>query len=143
MVERYFDFYLAAMAILKDDQDAKDAVQDAVVATMVKRGVDNPYAYCCKVLRNKCMDMIRRNRRLEAFNEDQPEVDSEHEERLMKLRKLKDELPFLSRTVIELHYEEDFTIEEISKQIGVNVARVKRIVSDTKEILRKRMEEEI
>ncbi len=143
MVEHYFDLYQVAVSMLKDDQDAKDAVQDAVVATMVKRGVDNPYAYCCQSLRNKCVDIIRRNRRLDSLDENKMVQDTEHEEKLIKLRKLKEELPFLSRTVIEMHYEDDYTIAEISQQLGINVARVKRIVSETRQLLRKKMEDEI
>ena len=143
LVDHYFDFYLIAVAILKDDDDAKDAVQDAVVATMVKSGVKDPFSYCCQVLRNKCIDMMRHRNRLSKIDENILIVDPEREEMLKALAKLKKELPFLSRTVIEMHYEDAYTVESIAEKVGISVAKTKRIISKTKQFLRKKMEEEL
>ena len=129
LVDHYLDYYLIAVAILKNDQDAKDAVQDAVVATMVSRGVNNPDGYCRQVLRNKCIDIIRHRGRFRKIEEDILVTDPE-----------KDEMPFFMRTVIELHYEEEYTLEEISSKLCISVSKVKRVLAEAKKDLRNKME---
>lgn len=142
LVDHYLDYYLIAVAILKNDQDAKDAVQDAVVATMVKSGVRDPNYYCRQVLRNKCIDIIRHRDKLTKLDDNILVTDPEKEEMLQLLTKAKNELPFFMRTVIELHYEEEYTIEDISGKVGVSVSKVKRILAEAKDIIRKKMEME-
>ena len=140
LVDHYLDFYVIAVAILKNDQDAKDAVQDAVVATLVKTGVRDPNYYCRQVLRNKCIDMLRHRERLRMIEDDILVTDPEKEEMLQMLTKAKNELPFFMRTVIELHYGEEYTLENISDNRGVSVAKVKRILAEARKELRKKME---
>lgn len=143
LVDHYFDFYLMAVAMLKDDQDAKDAVQDAVVNTMVHHNVKDPYFYCRQTLKNKCIDMLKHNSRLNKIDEWMLVSDPEHEEQLSVLRKVKNELSFLDRAVIELHYEENYTVDDIAQKVGISVAKTKRIIAKTKDYLKKRMEEEL
>lgn len=140
LVDHYLDYYLIAVAILKNDQDAKDAVQDAVVATMVSRGVNNPDGYCRQVLRNKCIDIIRHRGRFRKIEEDILVTDLEKDEMLQMLVKAKDEMPFFMRTVIELHYEEEYTLEEISSKLCISVSKVKRVLAEAKKDLRNKME---
>lgn len=140
LVDHYLDYYLIAVSILKNDQDAKDAVQDAVVATLVKSGVKDANSYCRQVLRNKCIDMLRHRDKLRKLDDNILVTDPEKEEMLRLVTKAKDELPFFMRTVIELHYEEEYTIEDISSKVGVSVSKVKRVLAEAKGILRKKME---
>jgi RNA polymerase sigma factor (sigma-70 family) len=86
---------------------------------------------------------MRHRNRLSKIDENILIVDPEREEMLKALAKLKKELPFLSRTVIEMHYEDDYTVESIAEKVGISVAKTKRIISKTKQFLRKKMEEEL
>ena len=56
---------------------------------------------------------------------------------------VKNELSFLDRAVIELHYEENYTVDDIAQKVGISVAKTKRIIAKTKDYLKKRMEEEL
>ena len=45
LVDHYLEFYNRAVAILNDEDDAKDAVQDALVKTLLAIGVRDPWHF--------------------------------------------------------------------------------------------------
>ncbi len=59
----YRRMYAVAYAILRNADDASDAVQDAVSALWQRRGdlpvPDNSLAFCCRTMRNSCIDRLR------------------------------------------------------------------------------------
>lgn len=61
----YRRMYATAVAILRDADDASDAVQDTIAALWQKHeGIDvpdNPQAFCCRSVRNTCIDRLRFN----------------------------------------------------------------------------------
>lgn len=140
LVDRYLDFYTTALAILKDDEDAKDAVQDALVNTLVKTGVKDPFGYCMQAVRNRCIDMIRHRGKFSQLNDNTITVDPEREALLRMVAEMKSRLPFLAKNIVELHYEEDYTIPEVASKLGISVSKVKRILAETKTELRIKLE---
>ena len=54
LVDHYLDYYSVAMAILKDDDDAREAVQEGLVKTMMQRHVKDVNGYCVSVVKNNC-----------------------------------------------------------------------------------------
>ena len=61
----YRRMYAAAYSILRNSDDASDAVQD-VISTLWQQHKDlpipdNPMAFCCRAARNNCIDRMRSN----------------------------------------------------------------------------------
>lgn len=61
----YRRMYATALAILRDADDASDAVQDTITALWQRHDriaiPDNPPAFCCRSVRNTCIDRLRLN----------------------------------------------------------------------------------
>ena len=51
LADHYYDYLSMARTLLRNDEEAKDAVQEALAATMASLWVTNVHSYCCKVLR--------------------------------------------------------------------------------------------
>lgn len=65
LLPQYRQMYAAAFAILRDTDDASDAVQDTISALWLKHdrmdAPDNPQAFCYQTIRNHCIDRLRQN----------------------------------------------------------------------------------
>lgn len=65
LLPQYRQMYAAAFAILRDPDDASDAVQDTISALWQKHeGMEIPEnvpAFCNRTIRNHCIDRIRQN----------------------------------------------------------------------------------
>lgn len=140
LVDRYLDLYTAALAILKNDEDAKDAVQDALVSTLVKTGLRDPYGYCLQAVRHRCIDILRHRGLLRQLDDNMAVVDPEREELLRLVAEKRAELPLLARRIIELHYEDNRSIPEVAAKLGVSVSKVKRMLVEIKTELKTKLE---
>lgn len=143
LVDHYLDFYSVAMAMLKDEDDAKEVVQEALTRTLLKRRLKDPCGYCVRIIRHLSLDMLHHRSRLMQVDEMMLVSDYEHEELLRAVSEKKEELPVVAQTVLELHYEEDYTLSEVAGMLQMSVSTVKRILSDAQYSLRKKLEEEI
>lgn len=143
LVDHYLDFYSVAMAIVRDEQDAKDAVQEALVRTLTKSGVDDVCAYCVRTVKNLCLNMLQHRHRLTEVEDMMLVTDLEHDHLLRIVAEKKEELSELARAVLELHFEEGYTLSEVAGMLGINVSKLKRILADAKYELKKKMEAEL
>ncbi len=128
------------MRLLDDVDDAKDAVQEALVATMVRSGVNDVYNYCQWVLRNKCIDMLRYRNKKRALDEGAFCSDPYTEELLKLVADKKAELEPEARQVLELHYEDGLTLAKVAEQMKMSVSSVKRLLAVAKESLKHKIE---
>ena len=143
LVDHYLDFYSVAMAILKDDDDAREAVQEALVKTMLQRRVKDVCSYCVSVVKNESIAMIKRRRRQVGVDELMLVTDYEHDALLRLVVEKKEELSELARAVVELHDEDGYTLSEVAGMIQMSVSTVKRILANAHYELRKKIEAEI
>lgn len=143
LVDHYLDFFSVAMAILKDEDDAREAVQEAVVKTMLQLRVKDVCGYCVCVVKNECLAMIKRRRRHTSVDELMMVTDYEHEELLRIVAEKKEELSEVAKAVVELHDEEGYTLSEVAGMIQMSVSTVKRILANAHYELRKKIEAEI
>ena len=143
--EHYLDFFSVAMSMLKDEDDARDAVQEALTKTMLKFHLKEPRNYCLKTLKNQCLDMLSHRNRLVEIDETMLVTDpeSEHEELLRLVRQKKEELSEMARTVLELHDEDGHTMEEVAGMLQVSPSTIKRILRNARQELRIKLENEI
>lgn len=140
--EHYLDFYSRAVSILDDEDDAKDAVQEAVVKTLVSVGVRDMVAYCFRATEHECINILRHRQRLMKLDEDIMESPSDRE-RLRELRECRDLLLPMERRVFELRRDHGYTNVETAGRTGVSVATVKRLLASAEKKLVYNMRHEI
>ena len=141
--DHYLDFFSVAMAMLRDEQDARDAVQEALTRTMMKLRLKDPCNFCFMTLKHQCLDILHHRNRMVSIDEDMLTVDPEREELLRIVRQKKEELSEMARTVLELHDEEDYTMSEIAGMLHVSPSTVKRTLLSAREEMRKKLKYEI
>lgn len=141
--ERYLDFFSVAMSILKDEDEARDAVQEALTRTMTKLLVREPCNFCMRTLKHLCIDTLRHRKRLVGIEETMLSTDPEHEELLELVRRKKEELSEMARIVLELHDEDGHTLVEVAGMLKVSPSTVKRIVHGARNEMRKKLEGEM
>lgn len=143
LVDHYLDYYSVAMAILKDDGDAREAVQEALVKTLLQRRVKDANNYCASVVKNNCLAILKRRHRQVSLDELMLVTDYEHEELLRLVAEKKEELSEVARAVVELHDEDGYTLSEVAGMMQMSVSTVKRILADAHYELKKKIEREI
>jgi RNA polymerase sigma factor (sigma-70 family) len=141
--ERYLDFFSVAMSILKDEDEARDAVQEALTRTMTKLLVREPCNFCMRTLKHLCIDTLRRRKRLVDIDETMLATDPEHEELVELVRRKKEELSEMARMVLELHDEDGHTLNEVAGMLEVSPSTVKRILYDARNEMRRKLEGEM
>lgn len=121
------DLYRVALAILMNDEDAADAIQDTILTCWEKLNMlkEEKYfkSWMTRILINKCYDIRRKALRvvnLEACEEPiaEDEYNLEYKEALSCLNEK-------YRSVMTLFYGEGYRIEEISAILEIPVSTVK------------------
>lgn len=124
-----------AKSILKNDQDAEDAVQEAICAAFANRGAlrdgEKFKPWLLRILANKCYDTCRKRRpavNLEDVADYLPAAAPDHAEHMalwQAVMALGDDV----RATVTLFYYDDLSIKEISGILGISQAAVKTRLS--------------
>ena len=141
------EFYRVAFYILEDEAEAEDAVQVLFLKLWSGRdaldGIRNPKGYGIRVLRNLCLDRIRRSRKMET-----PAVLPEPEwpgrqdeavdekERLAKVLDAIKSLPDRQREVLTLRTLDGLSYEEIAERTGMNQLTLRVLLSQARRKIR-------
>ena len=141
--EHYLDFYSRAVAILNDEDDAKDAVQEAVVKTLVSVGVHDMVAYCYRATEHECINILRHKSKLTQY--DEQTVEDRHEDDSLKrqLRECRQMLLPMERRVLELRRDHGYSISETATRVSVSPATVKRLLASAENKIIYNMQHEI
>lgn len=139
-----------AIQFLKNEEQAKDVVQDVFLKLWQKRGelekVENIEAFAMRMTRNRCLDLIRSNRsvpvedtKIRYLNEERldPDMEMDISEAAQLVRNVIGTLPEMQRQVIwlrdieQLDYEEIAGITEMEvNTLRVNLSRARKKVRD-------------
>ena len=131
--------YKVAFYILESEEEARDAVQDAFVKLWNDRetlgDVNSPKAYAIRLVKNLCIDRIRRQR-LE-FPEELPERVSpegqddeiDQKERLNMVMEAIKSLPDRQREILWLRAVENLSYDEISERLGMTPLTLRVLLS--------------
>jgi len=131
-------FYRIAFYLLEDRADALDAVQDLYVKLWKMRDsldlVRNPAAYGALLLRNLCIDRIRRLRPSEPLAEDlpgapPPDETLENRESLGTLFQAMERLPDSQRNLLKMHLLQGLSYDEIAAETGLSPLNIRVQVS--------------
>ena len=139
--------FRTARAILHSDEDAEDAVQEAICTAFAHRDslreAEKFKPWILRILANKCYDVCRKRRStvdLDAAGE-LPAPETDHVQRLtlwQAVLSLHDDL----RAPVALFYYDGLSIREISRVLGISEAAVKTRLSRGRARLRQLLEEE-
>lgn len=115
------DMYRVAVSILMNDEDAADAIQDAILACWEKiDGLKEPRyfgTWMMRILINKCYDIRKRNQRFTDLGDwEEPAAEDHYNLEWKEALSVLDER---HRVVVELFYGEGYRTEEIAKILKI------------------------
>lgn len=141
------DLYRVAYYILESQQDAEDAVQDLYLRLYdgldALDSVNNPRAYCITLIRNICIDRIRKTRLSGTDNLPQvPISETPQDERLSQRQQLKEILGRMSRLskreqeVLKMKVFDGLSYDEIQARTGLSYLNLRVVLSNARRKLK-------
>lgn len=141
--------YRIAFYILEDKALAEDAVQEVFLKLWETRdrlnGILTPKAYCITMVKNICLDRVRRASRLE-FPSQLPEQEAppvqdaiDNKERLAMVMEAVKSLPDRQREVLLLRTVEGLSYEEISARTGIGALSLRVLLSRARTTLKEKL----
>ncbi|MFV0536707.1 MAG: RNA polymerase sigma factor [Dysgonomonas sp.] len=139
--------YRIAYRIVQDAANAEDIVQDTFIKLWNKRdemeSVDNTEAFAIVILRNTCLDYLRKtkNDRYTDYDTDMPETTSltkeiELRDEAEKVKYLINKLPDQQRQVMMMKHWDDYSDEEIEQATGLSAGNIRVILSRARKTIR-------
>ncbi len=131
-------FYRVAFYLLEDEADAKDAVQELYLKLWTLRDhlelIREPAAYGSLLMKNLCIDRIRKRKPREALREDQaddppPDRQLELREELKDVLGKMDALPPNQRKLLGMRVLQGLSYDEISQQTGLSPLNIRVQIS--------------
>ena len=144
-------FYRVAFHLLESREDAEDAVQELYLKLYESNhrlnAVSNPLAYGISVLKNICIDRIRRRtvRKAEQVDERIPLEEAPPDSRVVskdlleRLMTEMDKLPEMQTRVLKMKTVEGLDYKEIAEKIGLSQVHVRVLVSTARKTLKRRL----
>ena len=144
-------FYRVAFYLLESESDAEDAVQDLYLKLWSARSsladVRNPFAYGVSLLKNICIDRIRRRtaRQTEPLEKAPPleevsaQKGTEIRDTLRYLLKEMEKLPPRQCEILKMKVMDDLSYEDISKRTGLSQVHVRVLVAAARKTLKSKL----
>lgn len=127
----YMPLGMYAMRIVGDADDAEDLVENTFVkawqAIHDGRDLDNFRSYMYLLVRNECIDFLRKKKNLADISEI-PDVEEETidtSERDARIWKAMDELPEKCREIFLMSKRDGLSNEEIAEELDISIKTVK------------------
>lgn len=122
--------YRVSMVMLKNEQDAQDAVQEAILIAYRSRHTLRAEHYfgtwLTRILINECKKQLRQRKHYADLGDSLPEIASRDNPYLsVEIGDAIDRLPEGLRLIVILFYVEDYSIEEISRTLMIPKGTVK------------------
>lgn len=151
--ESYKGLYLHALSFVREEEDAKDIVND--VFEYVWDHYDridfsvpvNPLLY--KLVRNRSLDFLRHEKTVErfrayqsCFSPEQADDYKEYEELIEKVMSLIESMPTQTRTVFMKCFVEKKKYKEVGEELNISVNTVRTHISKALRILRDRFSDD-
>ena len=144
-------FYRVAYYLLESEEDAEDALQELYLKLWAARsglsGVQNPPAYGISMLKNICIDRIRKRmvRKSEPLDKVPHPEDTHTESRtdikdaLRYLLQEMEKLPDKQRMVIRMRAVEGLEYEDIARRTGLSEVYIRVLVTMARKTLRSKI----
>lgn len=147
LLPHYRRMYATAITILRNSDDASDAVQEAFTRLWEKRddlpNIDTPEAYCVTTIKRICIDRIRKNAL--PINEvtedtllisDDSDIQADNRESLQLVTLLMNKLPEQQRQVLQLRAFNECSLDEIESITGLTGVNVRTLLSRARRRMR-------
>ena len=144
-------FYRVAYYLLESEEDAEDALQELYLKLWAARsglsGVQNPPAYGISMLKNICIDRIRKRmvRKAEPLDKIHHPEDTHTESRtdikdaLRYLLQEMEKLPDKQRVVLRMRAVEGLEYEDIARRTGLSEVYIRVLVTMARKTLRSKI----
>lgn len=137
-----------SLKLLEDEQDAEDAVQEALLKLWHVRNTlssyDNPAAFATTVTKNHCLDKLKLKKTTETIESqfnlselDNPYRQLERKNTELILKHIIQQLPQLQQQIITMKDVEEYEVEEIAEITGtapdairMNLSRARKKVRE-------------
>ena len=133
--------------MLDDDDDARDAVQEALARTMAMPLLKKPVEYCYQTVRRVAVDMLRYRMRTRSIEEyELPDESAEGDSYAMLLERvwlLREGMPSATKALLKLRYEKGLSYTELEKLTGLSAITIRRRLKEAKRMMKEQLEEEI
>ena len=144
-------FYRVAYHILESQEDAEDAVQELYLKLIKSPGkfseIQDPAAFGITILRNICIDIIRRReqRRSEELHEymiadeSSPDKAAAEKDKLRVLIQEIGRLPQKQSMVLKMRTIDGLEYEEIAQRTGLSQVNIRVLISIARKTLKKNL----
>lgn len=144
-------FYRVAYYLLESEADAEDAVQELYLKLWAARSsledIQNPAAYGISMLKNICIDRIRKRmvRKAEPLEKappseyDRSESRSEMKDTLRHLLQEMEKLPDKQKTVLKMRAIDGLEYEDISRRTGLSQVHIRVLITMARKTLRSKV----
>ena len=144
-------FYRVAYHILESQEDAEDAVQELYLKLMRTPDrfseIQDPAAYGITMLRNICIDIIRRREKLKSeelheymiADASSPDKVATEKDKLRILIHEIDKLPQKQSMVLKMRTIEGLEYDEISQRTGLSQVNIRVLISIARKTLKKNL----
>ena len=134
--------YRIAFYMLESRSEAEDAVQEVYLKLWDTRdaldGIRSPRAYSVTLLKNLCLDRIRRASHL-TFPEQLPDDEMDARMRLEKVLEAVKSLPDRQREILILRTVEGLSYEEIAQRTGMNYLTLRVLLSRARSTIKSKI----
>ena len=139
--------YRVAASYLRGEADRLDAVSEAITRAWEKRGTlrdERLFAtWLTRILIRECVNIQRRQRRTVPVDALPEQAQEDESDAVRSLREAIEALPQRQRTMVVLHYMEDYDVREVARIMGTTRGAVCAGLSRARETLRRRIGEDI
>lgn len=137
------DLYKVAIAMTKNDDDALDCIQEAILQAYISikdlRQDEYFKTWLIKILINKCNALLKKNKKILNLDVSIAENDKVEQSDRLELKDSINSLDSDLRIIVILYYYEDMSIKDISESLnipqGTIKSRLSRARSKLKEML--------
>ena len=138
--------YRVAASYLRGEADRLDAVSEAITRAWEKRGTlrdERLFAtWLTRILIRECVNIQRRQRRAVPVDTLPEQAQEDESDAVRSLREAMETLPQRQRTMVVLHYMEDYDVREVARIMGTTRGAVCAGLSRARGTLRRRLGEE-
>lgn len=139
-------FYRVAAGYLRGEADRLDAVSEAITRAWEKRGTlrdERLFAtWLTRILIRECVNIQRRQRRAVPVDTLPEQAQEDGSDDVQSLREAIEALPQRQRTMVVLHYMEEYDVREVARIMGTTRGAVCAGLSRARGTLRRRLGEE-
>lgn len=127
------DLYRVAISIMKNDDDALDCIQDAILSAYnsIKKLSHEKFfkTWLIRILVNKCNDSLKKKQKVIPYGEIPSKAKYDENTEKLDIRDALEDLEQELKIIVVLYYYEDMSIKDIAETLNIPEGTVKSRLS--------------